>query len=112
MSLIDAILWKWPGAQVVVSGGVLVRWDGPMPEPSPAEIDQAGADYESYLAMLETRRELPVPVPGRYLGLVAADPESPNDGDLWIVREAYPTQRRIERFRDGAVTRTLHTLVL
>lgn len=40
-----AILWKWPGAQVIVRGGVLERWDGPMPRPSDAEIAQAVIDY-------------------------------------------------------------------
>lgn len=55
---------------------------------------------------------LPLPTPGRYLGIVHADPESPNDGDLWVVREAYPTQRRTLKFRDGAVTRTLQTITL
>lgn len=45
MSLIDAIVWKWPGARCVVRGDVLERWDGPMAQPSAAEITQAVADY-------------------------------------------------------------------
>lgn len=52
-----------------------------------------------------------VPAPGRYLGVFDVDPES-SDGDMWVVREAFPTQRRQVKFRDGAVTRTLYMLVL
>lgn len=45
MSVIDAILWRWPGAHVVTSGDTLVRWDGPMAQPSTGEIAQAITDY-------------------------------------------------------------------
>ena len=53
-----------------------------------------------------------VVVPGSYLGALDADPGSPKDGDFWIVRTAYPTQRRELKFRDGDVTRTFQTIVL
>lgn len=55
---------------------------------------------------------MPVTVPGRYLGVLNADPELTNDGDTWMLREAFPTQTRTMKFRDGDVTRTLLTLVL
>lgn len=43
--LAEAIAVKWPGARVVVRGEVLERWDGPMAQPSPAEIAQAVAEF-------------------------------------------------------------------
>lgn len=45
--MMEAILWKWPGAQCVVRGGVLERWDGPMPEPTAKELADAVADYQT-----------------------------------------------------------------
>lgn len=50
MNLAEAIIWKWPGAEFVVRGGVLERWDGPMVRPSDAEITQATIDYTPALA--------------------------------------------------------------
>ena len=38
MSLIDAIMREWPTAQCVTSTDTLVRWDGPMPQPSDQQI--------------------------------------------------------------------------
>ena len=49
---------------------------------------------------------------GRYLGVRDSEPVSPRDGDLWIVRVAFPTQRLAMKCRDKDVTRTLQTLVL
>jgi hypothetical protein len=43
--LIDAILWRWPGAHCVVRNETLERWDGPMAQPTPAEIAQAVTDF-------------------------------------------------------------------
>lgn len=45
--VLDAILWKWPGARCVVRGGELERWEGPMPQPSAKEIAMAVSDYSS-----------------------------------------------------------------
>jgi len=41
MSLIHAILREWPTAQCVTSDDALVRWDGPGPQPTNAELAQA-----------------------------------------------------------------------
>ena len=41
MSLIHAILREWPTAQCVTSDDALVRWDGPMPQPSDADLVRA-----------------------------------------------------------------------
>lgn len=43
--MMDAIQWRWPGAQCVVSGNVVTRWDGPMARPTDAEIAQADLDF-------------------------------------------------------------------
>lgn len=45
MSLMDVIAWKWPGARVVIRDEVLERWDGPMAQPTPAELTQAQTDF-------------------------------------------------------------------
>lgn len=45
MALEAAIAWRWPGARVVIRGGVVERWDGPMPRPTDAEIAKAVTDY-------------------------------------------------------------------
>lgn len=62
--MIDAILWKWPGAQAVMRGSEVVRWDGPMARPSAAEIAQAVADYRSQniAAVTDVERALESPV--------------------------------------------------
>ena len=41
MSLIDAIMREWPTAQCVTSDEAIVRWDGPMPQPSAADLRRA-----------------------------------------------------------------------
>ena len=43
--IMKAIQWRWPDAQVVTRGGSVERWDGPMPRPTDAEIEQAVTDY-------------------------------------------------------------------
>ena len=53
MSLTKAIQWQWPGARCVVRGGVLERWDGPMAEPSPAEVAQALTDYTAAASAID-----------------------------------------------------------
>ena len=45
--LSEAIQWRWPGAQVVVRGDVVERWDGPTARPTDDEIVQAVADYHT-----------------------------------------------------------------
>src|SRR3990167_8026924 len=54
MSLLHAIVWRWPGARCVVHGGVLERWDGPMPRPTDVEIAQAVEDYTPAVALAQT----------------------------------------------------------
>lgn len=49
---------------------------------------------------------------GRYLGAFEVDPALATDGDTWVLRERFPTQRRLLRLRDGDMTRTLTTLEL
>ena len=44
-TLAKAIQWKWPGAQVVIRGTTIERWDGPMPRPSDAAIAQAVTEF-------------------------------------------------------------------
>jgi hypothetical protein len=57
MTLAEVIEWRWPGARVIVRGDVLERWDGPMPQPSAAELTQAVTDYEAQgVARLQTRQ--------------------------------------------------------
>lgn len=46
----DVINWKWPGAQYVLRGGVVERWDGPMAQPTQADLDQAALDYTPAIA--------------------------------------------------------------
>jgi len=41
MSLMDAIARTWPDAHCVTSGDVIVRWEGPGPQPSDTELAQA-----------------------------------------------------------------------
>lgn len=53
-----------------------------------------------------------IPAPGSYLGALDADPDAPRDGDLWLLRETTPRARRILKFRDGDVTRTLTALTV
>jgi len=45
--LMRAIQYQWPGAQCVVRGDAVERWDGPMPQPSDAEIAAALAAYSA-----------------------------------------------------------------
>lgn len=40
-----AIEAAYPGAEMVARGGVIERWDGPMAQPSQAEVDAALAAY-------------------------------------------------------------------
>lgn len=47
MNLSEVISWKWPGARCVVRGDALERWDGPMAQPTQAEIDQAVIDFQA-----------------------------------------------------------------
>lgn len=51
-------------------------------------------------------------VTGAYRGVLDADPTTPTEGDLWIVRQSFPTQRRLLKFRDGDTTRIISILVL
>jgi hypothetical protein len=43
----EALSRTWPGEPCVVQGGELVRWDGPTPRPSDAEIEQAVGEYNA-----------------------------------------------------------------
>ena len=45
--IMDAIQWRWPGARCATQENHVVLWEGPMAEPSPAELAQAEADYVS-----------------------------------------------------------------
>lgn len=56
-TLMEAIQWKWPGACCVIQGETVIRWDGPMPRPTDAEIAQAYADYVANAAALAAERE-------------------------------------------------------
>lgn len=47
---IEAIQYSYPGARLVVSGGVVVRWDGPMARPTDAELAQAQTNYTAAIA--------------------------------------------------------------
>lgn len=68
MSLRKAIAWRWPGARVVVRGGVLERWEGPMAEPSAGELAQALTDYAANQSTIEAegramkQRDLDIPL--------------------------------------------------
>jgi hypothetical protein len=44
------IAWKWPGARVVIRDAAVERWDGPMAQPSGAEIAQAVLDFTPSVA--------------------------------------------------------------
>lgn len=48
MDTIKAIKRQWPTAQCLVQDDTLIRWDGPMPRPTDAEIAQAVTDYEPW----------------------------------------------------------------
>ena len=43
--IMDAIQWRWPGARCATQGHAVISWDGPMAQPSDAEIAQAEEDY-------------------------------------------------------------------
>lgn len=58
MSLSRAISWRWPGARVVVRGGALERWEGPMAEPTPAELAQALTDYTAAESTIQLDAEV------------------------------------------------------
>lgn len=58
LTLSRAIQWKWPGAQCIVRGGVLDRWDGPMARPTDPEIAQAVTDYDASAATITADREV------------------------------------------------------
>jgi hypothetical protein len=45
MLLANVLQWRWPGAHYVCSETAVVRWDGPMAQPSDAEIDAAVVAY-------------------------------------------------------------------
>ena len=47
MSLTNVLQWRWPGAHYVCSETSVVRWDGPMDQPSEAEITAAVEDYQA-----------------------------------------------------------------
>lgn len=59
MNLSDVIQWRWAGAQCVVRGNTLDRWDGPMPCPTEDEFAAALADYASQQveALVQLRAE-------------------------------------------------------
>jgi hypothetical protein len=44
--LTHVLQWRWPGAHYVVSQGVIEQWDGPMAQPSDAEVAAAVVEYE------------------------------------------------------------------
>mgnify|MGYP001328714805 CR=1 FL=1 len=47
MLLANVLQWRWPGAHYVCSETSVVRWDGPMDQPSEAEITAAVEDYQA-----------------------------------------------------------------
>lgn len=72
---IAAIQWKWPGAQCVVRGGSLERWDGPGECPSRQALVAAQKGYAAVKSDLEREaqmaRDLSTPLARALVRLVA-----------------------------------------
>lgn len=76
-----AISWRWPGSHAVVRGGVLERWDGPMAEPTSAEITQAVTDFLAQQSTIELDRAV----------AISLDQERLSSAIVWtILKQMYP----------------------
>jgi hypothetical protein len=57
MSLLEAIKREWPTAQCSCSDDAIMQWDGPMPQPSDADIQRAVDRYAALEPWDRLRRE-------------------------------------------------------
>lgn len=78
-TLAEVIQWKWPGAQVVVRGEVIERWDGPMPRPTDAELAKAQVDYAAVATDVQLDKQ----------ANVALDQERLISAVVWTVIDTY-----------------------